>query len=190
MNLENINQSLSQLKDIRKELSDPSSIRALARILKRNSQKLDISSKNDSLSLSALPGLYYFEAKFDFETLNELDAFGENWGRIRNANLPPGIPRYYPNRAKHHSKRIERKGFIPFYLGKRKDISGRIIGHLDGLEEAGTYSLKFRSRPDVIKNIEFRYSFCTFDIDPECYYGIEILESRLRELFNPIIGKQ
>lgn len=188
--MEKINQSLNALTSIRRELSSPSSIWRLARRLKNSVRSLDINASNESLLLSALPGLYYFEAKFDFYTFDELEAFGCSWGKIRQPNLPTGIPRYYPSRAKHHELRIQRNSFIPFYLGKREDISNRIINHLDGSEESGTYSLKLRSRPELIENVDFRYSYYVFNIPRESYYGVEILEAELRKILNPIVGKQ
>ncbi len=190
ISMEYINQKLSELGSLRKELVDGSSIWKLAKQIKMKAKLLDLQAKNETLSIGTAPGLYYFEAKFDFQEFNKLKEFGNKWGVIKKTKEPKGVSRYYPERAKHHKKRLKRNGFIPFYLGKREDISDRIIGHLDGVKESGTYSLKLRSRPEVIKGIVFKYSYINFDIENDSYFGIELLERELREVFNPIIGKQ
>jgi hypothetical protein len=188
--MHSITEALNDLVAIKKRLSNGSTIRKLAKHLKKNTQPLSLSDENESLTLPAHPGIYYFEAKFNFLTINDLDEFGQQWGTIRGSDLPKGISRYYPERAKKHEKRISRNGFIPFYLGIREDISKRVINHIDGEKSPGTYSLKLRSRPDLLNGVELRYSYHHFDIDLESYFGIKVLEENLRELLNPIIGKQ
>lgn len=188
--MQNITETLNELSRIQQRLSDNATAWQLAKYLKKNTAPLSLEAENNSLLLSSQPGIYYLEAKFNLSSINKLDEFGRLWGTIRGSDLPQGISRYYPNRAKNHKKRITRNGYIPFYIGIREDISKRIINHLDGEEESGTYSLKLRSRPELVNAIEFRYSYCCFDIKPESYFGIKILEERLRALLNPIIGKQ
>ena len=190
VSMEYINQKLSELGSLRKELIHGTSIWKLAKQIKMRAKPLDLKAKNETLSIESAPGLYYFEAKFNFQDFNKLEEFGNKWGVIRKTKEPKGVSRYYPERAKHHKKRLKRYGFIPFYLGKREDISNRIIGHLDGIKESGTYSLKLRSRPEIIKGITFRYSYINFDLENDSYFGVELLERELREIFNPIIGKQ
>jgi len=188
--MEQINQKLNELGSLREELISGSSIWRLAKQIKMRAKPLEITASNDALSLESAPGLYYFEAKFNFKDFNKLEEFGIKWGVIRKTKEPKGVSRYYPERAAHHTNRLQRNGFIPFYLGKREDISDRIISHLDGTVESGTYSLKLRSRPEIINGITFRYSYVNFDINTNSYFGVELLERELREVFNPIIGKQ
>lgn len=188
--MQDITKTLSELSAIRQRISNNTASWKLAKHLKKSAIPLNIEADNDSLLLNSRPGIYYFEAKFNFLSIAELNDFGRSWGTIRGDNGPEGISRYYPNRAKHHVKRLAHNRFIPFYLGKREDISKRIINHLDGEEKSRTYSLKLRSRPELLRAIQLKYSYCVFDISPECYFGVEILERSVRELLNPIIGKQ
>ncbi len=188
--MDDVNLKLNELAILRRELLAPSIIWGLAKLLKSGVRELDLNADNESLVLNNSPGIYYFEAKFNFTALSELNRFGDIWGKIRASNLPVGIPRYYPRRAQHHSHRLTGEKFVPFYLGKRENLSDRVINHLDGEEGSGTYSLKLRSRPSIIENIEFRYSVLEFSIESDAYFGVELLEAKLREIFNPIVGKQ
>ncbi|EPN8252974.1 hypothetical protein ACT3SD_004652, partial [Vibrio alginolyticus] len=182
--------NLDRLGQIRDSLVDPKSIWSLAKKLKQQSRTLTLNAPNSDLSLPSSPGIYYFEAKFNFKDYEYLEDFGNRWGAIRSRNLPKGVSRYYPSRAKKHISRLKQGKFIPLYLGKRDNLSDRIINHLDGSEESGTYALKLRSRPELLSGVELRYSFHEFNINPRAYFGVEVIEKSLREVFNPIIGKQ
>jgi hypothetical protein len=135
-------------------------------------------------------GLYYLEAKFPFNTAEELEEFGEKWGRIRAKNVPRAMPRYYPNKAKNHKRPIVAGEYIPFYLGKRLDLKKRLTEHIMGEEDSGTYSLKLRSRPDIIKGVEFQFGFLSIPVHRDGYFCVELLEHAIRDRINPIIGKQ
>ena len=148
-------------------------------------------AKNDDLKITNLSGLYYIEAKFKFKTIKALDDFGTKWGKYRSkAPLPVGVSRYYVSRAKKHEIEIQKNEYIPFYLGKAENIYKRIIEHLEGSDNSDTYSLKLRSRPDIIKDVNFKISYYEFKINSDAYFGIEPIEKALREVYNPIIGKQ
>jgi hypothetical protein len=135
-------------------------------------------------------GLYYIEAKFPFSTPEELEEFGEKWGRIRAKNVPQAMPRYYPKKAEVHKQRLADGKYIPFYLGKRLDLKKRLTEHIIGGQDSGTYSLKLRSRPDIIKGIEFQFGFLTIPIHRDGYFCVELLEHAIRYLIKPIVGKQ
>ncbi|MEZ8472923.1 hypothetical protein AB6C60_03455 [Vibrio cyclitrophicus] len=182
--------NLDKLGQIRDSLVAPKPIWSLARKLKQQSRTLALNAPNSDLSLPSNPGIYYFEAKFNFKDYEYFEDFGNSWGVIRSKNLPKGVSRYYPSRAKNHIYRLKQGKYIPLYLGKRDNLSDRIINHLDGSEESGTYALKLRSRPELLSGVELRYIFHEFNINPRAFFGVEVIEKALREVFNPIIGKQ
>lgn len=135
------------------------------------------------------PGVYFFEVKFPYQTKEELEAFGESWGRIRAAGLPKSLPRYYPTRAENHHDKLGTGAFIPFYLGKAMDVAGRIHGHIHGFEDAKTNSLKLFSRWHLFDDTcEVRYGAVTLDIDKGAYFSIALIETALRKVLHPIIG--
>jgi hypothetical protein len=135
-------------------------------------------------------GIYYIEVKFPFTTYEELENFGERWGRIRAGGVPSAMPRYYPERAKMHRKRISDREFIPFYLGKRLDIKDRLTGHILGKRDSKTYSLKLQSRPEVIKDVIFRFGFLPIPVHEDGFFCVALIEHALRDRIHPIIGKQ
>jgi len=190
MNLACVNEIFSKLGQIRAELTKPSLVDSLVNQLKNQYSTLDLNAVNNFLTVGTGPGIYFLAAKFNFNTLKELNKFGKSWGKIRGKNLPVGVPRYYPKRAKKHAPLIELGDFIPFYLGKGENIRERFINHLNGSEESDTFSLKLLSRLDILKNVSFKFSYIEFNIDAASYYGVEILEAELRVMLNPIIGKQ
>ncbi|NVI84058.1 hypothetical protein [Janthinobacterium sp. BJB401] len=135
-------------------------------------------------------GLYYLEAKFPFSRYTELEDFGDRWGRIRAKDVPPAMPRYYPQRAKMHKEKLTNGEYLPFYLGKRLDIKDRLKGHIIGGGESKTYSLKLQSRPEIIKGIDFRFGFLPIPVHEHGYFCVALLEHAIRDRINPIIGKQ
>jgi hypothetical protein len=136
----------------------------------------------------AKPGVYLFEVKFPYQSMGELEAFGERWGKPGAENLPKSLPRYYSKRAKNHYEKLGTGVFIPFYLGKEKNVCKRISGHIHGEADASTSSLKLLSNIHLLESCEVRYGAVTFDIDDGAYFSVALIESALREELHPIIG--
>ena len=171
-------------------LTESAEIANLADYLRQSQQALSLGEDITLPVLPDQPGVYYFEAKFNFTTADGLASFGRQWGAIRGDAHDGKIPRYYPARAKHHLADLEAGRPIPFYLGKRESIVDRIKNHINSPLESGTYALKLRARPHLINDVAFTYSFKAFDVPPTAYYGVELIEAELRKILNPIVGKQ
>jgi len=188
--LERLEEALKQLVSAHSKLTEHAPIAALAQRLRETQIALDLGEDDELPALPQKPGIYYFEAKFKFFTAAELGEFGERWGKIRAEAHDGNIPRYYPSRMKHHLAALAAGKPIPFYLGKRESIADRIKNHVESLLGSGTYALKLRARPDLIRNVEITYSYQSFDAPPTSYFGVGLIESELRKVLNPILGKQ
>lgn len=189
--MDNLIKNLNSLSGIRGEITNPITMDKLEAELKLTAKPLDAFDGLNELELSELAGIYYIEAHFPFKTAKALIDFGDKWGKFRSKeDLPIGISRYYQNRANNHTELIEKSEYIPFYLGKATNIKLRIMEHLNGSLDSDTYSLKLKSRPEIIKNINFKISYITLDINQDAYFGVELIEKNLRGRLNPIIGKQ
>lgn len=182
---------LNSLSGIRAKITDAKTIENLEVKIKSTAKPFDINCEINDLGLSELSGVYYIEALFPFKTAKALDDFGGQWGKGRSKNeLSVGISRYYKSRAQKHTKAVKKNEYIPFYLGKATNIKQRVIEHLCGSSDSNTYSLKLKSRPEIIKDLEFKISYIALNINADAYFGVELLERELRKVLNPIIGKQ
>ncbi len=171
-----------------KQITTPEHVALLKAKLEESMQTLPLNGRIDRRPERAKPGVYLFEVKFSFRTKEELEAFGDRWGRHRAENLPKSMPRYYSTRAEKHYKRLEAGMFIPFYLGKEQNVDDRIYGHIHGVEDSSTSSLKLLSRLALLENCEIRCGAVTLDIDEGAYFSIALIESALRLELHPIIG--
>lgn len=190
MALRKLETALQKLADAHSTLTEPAEITELARYLREGQKTLNLDENCELPVLPKMPGIYYFEARFKFGTATELDEFGDRWGRIRAEIHDGSIPRYYPKRAKHHLKALAAGEPIPLYLGKRESIADRITNHVESLLDSGTYALKLRARPQLLIDVEVTYSYQTFDVPRTSYFGVGLIESELRKILNPILGKQ
>ena len=181
---------LNQLVGVREQLTDEEAITGLMSQLLDTVQPLDVNATATELLLPTLPGIYYIEATFPFVDYEDLVAFGDRWGRIRATDVEFKIPRFYPNRASNHREALANREPIPLYLGKRDNISDRVFSHLGCDLVSPTYALKLRARPELIDGVVLSYSYKAFDVPLNAYYGVEIIESELRKVLNPIMGKQ
>lgn len=75
-------------------------------------------------------------------------------------------------------------------MGRSENISNRIDQHLYLEPQKNTYALKLNHREDLLKEVCFEINWIPFDTDPEQYFLIDRIESILRDVFMPIIGKQ
>jgi hypothetical protein len=188
--LERLEAALKQLVSTHSKLTEHAPITALSQYLRETQKTLDLGANDELPVLPQKPGIYYFEAKFKFSTAAELGEFGERWGKIRAKVQDGKIPRYYPSRVKHHLAALAAGKPIPFYLGKRESIADRIKNHVESLLDSGTYALKLRARPDLIRDVEITYSYQSFEASKTSYFGVGLIESELRKILNPILGKQ
>jgi hypothetical protein len=78
--------------------------------------------------------------------------------------------------------------WLPLYLGKSRDIAGRVLGHLHLKLDQPTNALKLRERSNITGQ-RFRLSTLRIDVDN---YDLIMprIESALRNLHNPILGRQ
>lgn len=90
-------------------------------------------------------------------------------------------------------KRINRHGgplgeWIPLYIGKSKCVGKRVREHVTLALDARTFAMKLNARPNM-SGRQFRLS--TVRLDVVHYDWIApVLEKSLRDLINPIVGKQ
>lgn len=188
--MERLEAALRQLVTARSTLTENAPVSVLAQHLRANQKTLELGEGYELPVLPQGPGIYYFEAKFKFTTPSELSEFGQRWGRARAETQDGKMPRYYPSRAEHHFAALKAGEPIPFYLGKRESIADRIKNHLELPLNSGTYALKLRARPLVIRDVEITYSYQSFEIPLTAYFGVGLIESELRKILNPILGRQ
>lgn len=140
-------------------------------------------------------GLYFIDVRFPFEDEECLEDFGTQWGLAKSKNEDfPDSPRFYKGKVKSNLSNLNSREFVPFYLGKSKNVQKRLTEHLNDEAKTGTYSLKLKDRntktPTFFNDFQFRASWMTFNIDDAAYFCIELLESAIRKKLNPLIGKQ
>ncbi len=132
------------------------------------------------------PGIYLIEIKNDLE----FDSFTP-W--IENFKAKWEDKKYLkcftPNLKK---KRIEKhtilEDWIPLYIGKSKKIGGRIHEHIFKDLNKTTFALKLNARENL-QTEKFRLKTIKCEVD-NYDLVIPIIESKLRDRINPLIGKQ
>jgi hypothetical protein len=88
--------------------------------------------------------------------------------------------------------RIRRHGalldWMPVYIGKSRDIAGRVAGHINLALDKRTVAMKLKSRPMWNERV-FRLS--TLHL-PVKYYDVIApqVEGALRAHVNPLVGRQ
>jgi len=131
-------------------------------------------------------GVYLFEVKTDFENLDYnhwLTSFKEGWEAERYKRK--FTPNFTKKRIKAHNELLE---WMPIYIGKSKQIGGRVHNHLYKELHKPTFAMKLRSRENLL-DAEFRLS--TVKIEVVNYNMIlPKVESYLRNKINPLIGRQ
>ena len=132
------------------------------------------------------PGIYLIEIKNngEFKSFDLwIKKFKTEWEDEKY------LKRFTPNlkkkRIKKHSELTE---WIPIYIGKSKQIEGRIHEHIFKELNKTTFALKLNARENLI-NETFRLS--TIRCEVYNYNSIiPVIESELRNRINPLIGKQ
>jgi hypothetical protein len=97
--------------------------------------------------------------------------------------------KFTPNLKK---KRIARHAvlpeWMPLYLGKSKNVSARVLEHINLALEKTTFALKLKARPSMQKH---KLRLHALPVLVQNYdLVVPALESALRNRFNPLIGKQ
>jgi hypothetical protein len=117
-----------------------------------------------------------------------MSSFGD--GVPGGAKICRGQLRAHRSRAQKHLQNLHAGKFIPFYLGRNKNIRSRVMQHVRGKKESATYGLKLLSREYLLKGCKFRASGIVFKTSRDAYFCVEFLEAAIRKSLHPIIGKQ
>lgn len=148
-----------------------------------------IKHKIDKLEAN-IEGVYFLEIKrnYEFDDLKKWgQVFEKKWKNDTINNAPIFSPSRMDNLSK--DKKLNLNEWIPFYLGKSKDIKNRIKQHLYSLSpERTTSALKLNQRKSI-QDETFKIKYVEIKTD---YYDIlmQKIEHFLREIYNPIVGKQ
>lgn len=131
-------------------------------------------------------GVYLIEIKNDFkhsDFSSWVDNFREKWEDLRYK------PHFVSNLRKVRiNKHSELNDWIPIYIGKSRQIGGRIHQHI--YKELGkpTFALKLYARENMKEEV-FRLS--VIRVDSQNYdWVMPVFEKTLRNKINPIIGRQ
>ena len=178
--LASIDKELTKQLNLAKSLFDESLLQKICHF-KINDRVEDIPWEKLSY-----PGIYLIEVKNDksFSSFKDwVTKFQKEWENDLYQE------KFTPNLKK---KRIDKhnilKDWIPLYLGKSKNIYKRVHGHIHLNLENKTYALKLLSRKHL-ENHVFRLS--AMEIKVVNYDTIvPEVERKLRDIINPIIGKQ
>ncbi|ENW08420.1 hypothetical protein F934_00007 [Acinetobacter beijerinckii ANC 3835] len=94
-------------------------------------------------------------------------------------------PNFQKKRINHHVSLAE---WMPLYLGKSKNVGKRVLEHINLAINKKTYALKLKARRDMSN---YKLRLCAVPIEVQHYdIIVPVLESKLRDRFNPLIGKQ
>jgi len=157
--------------------------------------KYEVSDKGKIKIPHNSSGIYMFWADLssfkenNTESLNALcSQFLDNWDK------PTENISYFPKSNQGRTEKtlinIEKGDMFPFYLGKSQNIEKRVDQHLYLKAESSTYALKLSNRPKLLKNIVFEITWLPLETTSETYFLVSRVESLLRDLINPIVGKQ
>jgi len=132
-------------------------------------------------------GVYLIEIRNN-KNFNDFKTWVENF-RLEWEN-PLYKRRFVPNLKKIRIKNQDGKfdEWIPLYIGKSNNISGRVLEHIHKRLDQNTFALKLNAREHAKKET-FRLSI--IQIPTENYNMImPVIESTLRKKINPILGRQ
>lgn len=132
-------------------------------------------------------GIYYIEIKNHYH-FNDFKSWVENFRNEWEDQIYKR--RFVPNLQKNRIKAQQEKfdEWIPLYIGKSKNIRGRVWEHIFKDLSTNTFALKLNAREHAKKET-FRLSI--IQIPSENYDIImPIIEKTLRKKLNPIVGRQ
>jgi hypothetical protein len=140
----------------------------------------------ETISQQQYPGVYRIEIKSDntHQSIEDwMKWFKGEWER------PEYVKMFTPNtKAKRIEKHLVLKDWIPLYIGKAKSVAKRVLEHVNLPLNKPTTAMKIKERKNLA-NCRFRLSAIRIDVDR---YDVimPLVESALREKFNPILGRQ
>jgi len=143
-------------------------------------------SDETTVNLQRYPGLY----KIDIRNSGEHQSFKEWYAWFRSEWVQDAYERKFtPNpkkkRVAAHTQLVE---WIPLYIGKSRYISGRVWEHINLKLERPTTAMKLKERTNLTGQ---RFRLSTIRVDVSNYdLIVPKLESALRDLHNPLLGRQ
>ncbi len=148
-----------------------------------------IESFNDLIPLVEecnFKGIYFFEIKNNF-MFDDIELWKEDF--IKKWELSDYKHRFVPNTRKIRLNMLsENREWIPLYLGKSRKVSQRIKEHVNKELEKNTFAMKLKVREHFYTET-FRISVLRVDV---IHYDwiVPLIEKELRNIYNPIVGKQ
>ena len=182
----------SEIRDSVSKLRSEEFINECTLFLENNGEEFKLNSGKQP-TLSNSPGIYLFWAEFskwiDKNTWsNAFDLFLDQWSnQIEEIQY---YPRFNKKRATKTFREYEKCDWLPFYLGKARNINSRVHQHITLEKNKKTYALKLDSMSSNLTDINFLVSELPLSLDTDNYFLLELIESELRNRLNPIIGKQ
>jgi hypothetical protein len=145
-------------------------------------------SEQAKINKLKFPGIY----KIDIHTGDKHDSFASwyEWFHgqwVTEEYKNKFVPNPKKKRIAIHMDNL-RPEWAPLYLGKSRDITSRVSEHINLPLNKPTTALKLGSRENM-KNQRFRLSVLRIDVKN---YDLIMprIESALRDLHNPILGRQ
>jgi hypothetical protein len=134
--------------------------------------------------VSKKKGIYFFQLKNEDLQQSVIDwaaSFKTIW-ESGNVVWVPGIKK---TRLHAHKTFGE---WVPLYIGKSKNVGGRIYEHINQVRDKTTFSMKLKARANMHGSF-LKVSWVPLDV---VNYDLiaPALEFMLRNQYNPIVGKQ
>jgi hypothetical protein len=134
--------------------------------------------------ISKKKGVYFFELKntnLDLDSVSWMATFAERW---RGSDVI-WVPDVKKGRMQVHATLGE---WIPLYIGKSKNVGGRVFEHIHQVKDKTTFSMKLNARSNM-HGERLRVKWIPLDV---VNYDMiaPAVERLLRDRFNPITGKQ
>ena len=134
-------------------------------------------------------GIYFFEIKkntsVDFSEW--IEKFKLKFRGEKKEFLHKFTPNIIEKRVSYHLKQ-ENSEWVPFYIGKSKDIKKRVSDHIETTLGKPPFALKLLGRRNLIDET-FRLSYIPIKVTNYDVI-VPLVEKTLRDLKNPIVGKQ
>lgn len=144
--------------------------------------------KEKAEGLRGKKGIYLFEiCNKDAVVFDEwISDFTPKFRGKENEYLHKWTPNIVKKRTSEHKGNIIR--WIPFYLGKSKDIAKRLDTHINSRLGKPPQGLKLKERGNLDSQL-FRVKY--MDLDYIVNYDVIVveIEKKLRDEINPIVGK-
>lgn len=146
-----------------------------------------ITNKNNSVSTKS--GIYLIEIKI-IENYSNFDEWLEEFIKVLNHDEYKNshVPSMMITRCNFH-KKIKLAEWFPLYIGKSKNISGRIKQHFELKLNQKTTGLKLMIRKEFDGKI-FRVSTIVLDVISNYDVIAPQFEKQMRDKVNPILGRQ